>query len=201
MLLNKENSVVGGRCDKEPLSPIGERQSDLLGWYLLKQGIKFDKMYSSTAIRARKTTEKVCKIISFPSDEILNVSQLCEQSLGDWEYQSREKIYTPKVIAQIKKRGDNFRASNGESGKDVESRIYKWVEEEFLKNTKGEDVVAGIFSHKMTIKYFLKKIFNNKSDFIKDIDNCSITQLRYDFSRDSYQWSLVRLNDATHIIK
>lgn len=201
MLLNKDNSVVGGRCDKEPLSIDGERQSDLLGRYLLNQSINFNKIYSSTAIRARKTAERVCKIISFPNDKILNVNQLCEQSLGDWEYQSREKIYTPKVIAEIKKRGDNFRSPNGESRKDVEERVYGWMEEEFLKNRKGEDVVAGIFSHKVTIKYFLRRIFDDNPDLISDIDNCSITQVRYDFSKNSCKWSLIRLNDTTHIIK
>src|SRR3989338_7090495 len=131
---NINQHLIGGRSNHTPLSPLGGLQALWLGERLRNEEVIFDQVYSSTAIRTRQTANIVCEKIGYPLEHILYSEKLLELDQGDWQGQHRDIIYTPETVAKINKDNWNFTPPNGESQRDVEERMYSWVEENLLAN-------------------------------------------------------------------
>ncbi len=193
---------IGGQSNHLQLSPRGIKQSEALACRLKEEGIIFDEIYSSTAIRAIHTTKINCNILGFPLDKIVYVPQLLELSQGDWEGKERSQIITPQVLEDMTKLHWEFKAPNGESQRDLEERAYGWVDETFLVKKK-DNITVGLFTHGVTIKCFLRGAlkFDPRLTYRLEIDNCSITHLKYAFEGQHKGWSLVKINDNAHLNK
>ncbi len=194
---NITGNKIGGRSNHLELSERGVKQARALGERLLREGIMFDELHSSTAVRAMATAEIVARTIEYPTENIMTSPELLELSQGDWEGKVRSEIYTSDVIAMMRKQSPDFRAPNGESQRDVEERIYGWVERNFI----GRQLTVGVFGHGMATKCFLRKVLGSNPDitYKMEIDNCSITHLIYTPDGPHKGWGLTKVNDNSHI--
>ena len=193
---NLNTHIIGGRSNETPLSHLGEFQALWLGQRLKHQDLVFDQMYSSTAVRAQKTAELVCKQLGYPLENILFSEKLLELDQGDWQGQLRDKIYTPETLAEINSDNWNFTPPAGESQRKVEERMYSWVEKNLLAKSK-KDLSVGIFTHGLAIKCLLRKILNSDPAMTYKIvlENTSITKVSY----SGTGWHLIKVNDAAHL--
>ncbi len=194
---NLNHHLIGGRSNETPLSPLGEFQALWLGERLRAEDIKFDQVYSSTAVRTQQTAKIVCKQTGYPLEKILYSEKLQELDQGEWEGKPRNQIYTPETLAKINKDNWNFTPPNGESQRDVEERMYSWIEDNVLANYYQTQHTVGVFTHGLAIKCLLRKIMGSNPAMTYKIvlDNTSITKISY----SQNGWHLVKVNDAAHL--
>ncbi|MBI4441237.1 histidine phosphatase family protein [Candidatus Woesearchaeota archaeon] len=192
--MNVNAHLIGGRSHDTPLSEAGVMQAGLLGKRL--QGLQFHEVYSSPAVRTKQTSEIVCSALGYPLEKIVYAEELHELSQGDWEGKPRSEIYTPETLVHINSNNWDFRPPNGDSQRDVEERMYRFIEKSFLVRSQG-DLVIGVFTHGLAIKCFLRRVmdFTPKITYKIEIDNTSVTRLRY----TEHGWHPVSINDAAHL--
>src|SRR3989344_3165567 len=177
---NAEGQKIGGQSNNLTLSKRGIEQAEALGRRLLQERMVLDEIYSSTAVRAINTAEIVARLIGYPIERIATVPELLELSQGDWEGKVRAEIYTPEVLAEMKRLSWDFRAPRGESQRDVEHRVSRWVGNNLIAHQR-QDINAGLFGHGHATKCFLRWVMNSDPSLTYkiEIDNCSITNLKY----------------------
>ncbi|MEM7183670.1 MAG: histidine phosphatase family protein [Spirochaetota bacterium] len=181
---------VGGRSNSSPLTPLGIEQATNLGKNLQKQGLRFDKVFSSTAVRTIATATYVGEYLGFSEKDIATSEELLELDQGEWEGMRREKAYTPEILAKINSDAWNFCPPGGESQKIVAERMFGWVQS-ILTTTSVNSTIA-VFSHGVAIKCLLRAIMNFDANITYKIhlDNCALTQLC--FHNDL--WEIVCIN-------
>jgi probable phosphoglycerate mutase len=195
--MNNNGDLIGGRTNSTPLSDRGIHQANLLGKRLKQSGILFNNIYSSSAKRAQETAEIVGSYLGFSLSDVEVTDKILELSQGDWEGKKREEVYTPERLRQINKNNWKFTPPNGESQKDVEERMLKWINEYVLSEILKKKIV-GIFTHGMTIKCLLRGImdFSPSLTYKISLDNTSITRLGY----SERGWHLITVNDTAHLL-
>jgi len=195
---NETPHLITGRSNHSPLSEKGERQAHLLGERFRDEGITFDDVYSSTAVRTQETAKIVCSYIGFSLDGIVANDDFLELDQGDWVGRDRNEIYTPEVLQKINSNNWQFRPPNGESQKEVEDRMYARIEQDVLQQV-DQDLRVAVFGHGMAIKCFLRRVmeFTPNITYRIWIKNTGITQLHY--KEDG--WYPIRINDSSHLIK
>ncbi len=186
--------LIGGQSNYTPLTEYGKNQAELLGKYLLKEKLQFDKVYSSTAIRAIDTAKISLAKIGYTLEDIVLSDKLLELDQGDWTGKHREEIYNNETMKLIDSDPWNFSAPNGESQKQVEERMLKYIYEDIL--SKNYDNVV-IFGHGVAFKCALRGILNSdpKYTYKLVLENTSISEFNY----DGKQLNLVKWNDAYHL--
>ena len=197
--MNVNHHLIGGRSNDTPLSSLGELQALWLGERFRNEDVQFAKVYSSTAVRTRETAKIVCNQIRYPLENILFSEKLLELNQGKWEGQPRDKIYTTETLAKINRDNWNFTPPEGESQRQVEERMYSWVEETLLAQYRAGQTsfTAAVFTHGMAVKCLLRKVLDSNPSMTYKIvlDNTSITQVSY----SQTGWHLVKVNDAAHL--
>lgn len=198
---NAENTIFTGRSNHLLLTNRGIAQAEALGNRLKKEGIKFDILFSSTAVRSLKTAEIIANIMSYPQSKIITSEKILEIFHGDWEGKTKKEVYTEETINLMGSQGYDFKPPKGESQREVEERVYGWLKENIL-NRNDEDLTIGVVTHGMVIKCLTRKILNHDSSiaYRTVIDNCSITQLQYRHSGRHNGWTLVKINDSAHLL-
>ena len=190
--------IIGGRSNATVLSKRGEYQASLLGERFVNNGIAFDEIYSSTAVRTIKTAQIVAEKLGYSLDNIVRSPQLLELDQGDYEGKSRIETYTPEVLQAINLDNWNFTPPHGESQKVVEERMLAWVGDVLLPRYEM-DLTVAVFSHGVAIRCLLRGImdFSAKMTGYKiSTENTSITRLKY----DSKGWNVVTINDTGHLL-
>jgi len=198
------NHLICGRSNHTNLSERGIYQADLLGKRLNQEGVRFDNVYSSIAVRALDTAKIVCKYINYSLDEIIQSDQLVELNQGDWEGKLRNEIYTSEILASIAVHPLTFKAPEGESQYEVQERMTYCVRKIIAQNLNiGENIpnyhqTIGIFSHGTAIKCFLRGIMNwdPNMTYKTTLDNTSISRLKY----NQKGWHLLGINDTAHLL-
>lgn len=145
---NRINDKIGGRSSHLHINAKGQEQAKGLKKRLLENRLTFDKLFCSSSIRAKET-------MSFLVDDIERViysDELEELSQGDWESLPRKEIYTKERLEEINANNYTFKAPNGESQKDVEQRMCRYIEENILTQGVGK---YAIVTHGMSIKCLL----------------------------------------------
>ena len=66
---------------------------------------------------------------------------------------------------------------------------------------REKNLVVGIFGHGMATKAFVANGLESdpRVTYRISIDNCSITHLKYSSEQPHQGWSLVKLNDTSHL--
>jgi broad specificity phosphatase PhoE len=192
--MNNNSHLIGGRSNSTPLSERGKFQAYMLGQRFKDTGVRFDKIYSSPAVRAHETSRIVSDIIDYPVNNIILSDKLLELDQGGWEGKVRAEILTPELIDLLNRNNWNFKAPNGESQRDVEERMLDIVVNEIL----GKDPTVALFTHGMAIKCLLRGImgFDPAITYKIVLDNTSITRLKY----TSRGWHPMTINDSGHLI-
>ncbi|XP_058758952.1 uncharacterized protein LOC131632187 [Vicia villosa] len=130
--LNLAPELVGGRCSEAVLTPNGKRQARALAVFLKSQGVRFNAVYCSVLDRARSTAVSVCKEIDFSEEQIQSSEALSEISQGNWEGCLRSETYTPEVMSYIDRFQPDFAAPSGETLRQVEFRMIRFLNETVL---------------------------------------------------------------------
>ncbi|MBI4441692.1 histidine phosphatase family protein [Candidatus Woesearchaeota archaeon] len=191
--------VVGGKCITTPLTPRGRLQAAALEERL--QGIVFDRVYTSTAVRTYDT----CRLAlpSYPADRIIQVSALDEIDLGDWEAKPRQQVYDTETLVYLGRKGETFTPPNGESQRMVERRVSTWLDDEFLHHKdfieNNPHAAIACFSHAITIKVILHSImhFGQEHVYKMSLDNASVSEVVF----SERGWSVRCINDTAHMRK
>ncbi len=191
----KFSELIGGRTNDSPLTPLGEEQSDLLGQRFTLEGIHFDEVYSSPAVRARNTAERSTGFVGFPSSKITLVDSLQELDQGEWEGRSRSELYTPQMLAHINADNWNFCPPGGESQRQVEERQMNWIQDLLVRSRK--DFTVGIYGHGVALSCFLRGVMRFDPSLTYRVRhwNTGVTRLEY----SSAGWSLICMNDSAHL--
>ena len=198
--MNVKPELIGGRCLWAQLTEKGIQQAVLLGQYLKENNIYFKEVHSSPVARAQDTTKLVCTEQNFPLEKIILWNDLQELSHGQYEGKQRKDCFTREVIEQMKTQHEFYRSPEGESQREVSQRMYQFVQDRFLwryERAVIDNVTAGIFTHGMSIKCLLREILQSdpRMTWKIDIDNTSITQLKYDEKR----WHVRGVNIVPHL--
>ena len=129
--------LIGGRSSQTPLTELGKQQAETTG-----KNCKIipTRIYSSPIIRSVETAKLFLGNTDF---EI--VTELMEQTHGEWEGQPRAEIYDFETKNKINFSGGWYAHETGESLQEAKIRIASWFCKE-IKNWKDEDVVF-VFAH------------------------------------------------------
>jgi broad specificity phosphatase PhoE len=122
-----------GTANDSPLSERGYRQAEAIGSHFQGLKLPWTRLYSSTFPRAYETAKTACRF--FSDLPILQSPALVEQSLGQWNGQKRQEIYTPEIRAKMGVKNSLFIPPHGESLRMLERRLSQWLEDEILYNT------------------------------------------------------------------
>ena len=189
---NLKPEFISGRSNHVPITSRGEKQGLLLQKRLRDEGIDFDVLYSSPAVRADKTARIVSEgqhVRTIVCDELQELHQ------GDWVGVLRREAYTQDIMDKMWDDPWSFKAPGGESQKEVGKRMMDWLDNEIMD--RNESLMVGVFSHGVAIKCLLRELmgFNSNITWRIPIDNASITHIRY------YEqvWSPVVINDTRHL--
>ncbi|MCB9639367.1 MAG: histidine phosphatase family protein [Myxococcales bacterium] len=189
---------VGGSSPESPLTKRGEKQARRVGHRLVSEGLSFDRVFSSTAVRAVETARLITHELGYAFEDVQQIPTLGEIHMGSWEGQPREKIYQPHILAQIKEDPWGFAPPGGESQRDVEMRMLSWVEETLLPGWQDQDRRVLIVGHGLAIRCLLRGIleFSPAHTYKAILDNTGICQLKY----TTRGWQLIRFNDSAHLL-
>lgn len=188
---NASRKLIGGRSNLLPLSEVGRKQARLRGVRLREEGLVFDRVFCSSAVRARETLELILRETPLTTGMISWHDELNELSQGAWEGRLREEIYTPEQVAEINARVPFFKAPGGESHKEVEQRMTAFVMREIIvPYPAGRFLIVG---HGMTFRCLLQGLFSldPRCTFRLGCDNVSLTRLRYE---PGEAWTLDYMN-------
>jgi len=201
-----EPGIIGGRQNEIRLTQKGEKQAQELGESLAAAGIRFDRVFSSSAVRARETAaiclESMHKYSGCPMPKIVTTDDLLELSFGEWEGKPKDKAYTPEVCRKYDSDLWNTKPPNGESLADAASRMKKFVDSIFSRaevNTEKDNNCA-IFGHGLAIKaYLMEYLKANLKDFDKiTVENTSVSELLF---VEDESWELVQFNNCDHLFE
>ncbi len=190
---NKRQDTIGGRSNHIDLSEEGYEQAANRGLWFAGSGLFFDKVFCSSALRARLTLGAITDACKITDSKILYTDELNEVDQGDWQGQPRAEILTPEKLAQIVAESPYFRPPNGETHKEAEERMVNFVQENIIdKYSEGTFLLVG---HGLSFKCFLQGIMgiDPKMTYKIGCSNTSISRLRYDPKRgwliDYINWS------------
>lgn len=200
-LSNINHHLIGGRSNHVPLTDKGKLQAKKLGERLKKSPINMDLIATSSAVRACDTAQIVCKNAGVDFEKVVVTDELQELSQGDWEGKVRKEIYTPEMLNSINNNNWLHKAPNGESQKEVEERMFGWIEQNvFALDKPNRKTHCMIVTHGNAIRCLFRKIMQSSSTMTHKIklDNTSITKFRYEAPND---WFFDYLNDTEHLDK
>ena len=197
---NVTPGLAAGANFDAPMTERGHRQAEAVGRRLAKEGVVFDRIYSSSMVRAVQTTEGLLRGMGQPDTEFDRVDAIMERQVPSWRGRMKSDVWTPEVTLAAATRGKWFQPGDGESARFVERRFSNWLEDEFMFNPawgSAEDrQTIAIVSHGDALRFLFHFImgFNDRLIFTLRIENCSISRFRF----DSNAWSVISLNDASH---
>jgi broad specificity phosphatase PhoE len=193
--------LVRGRCPEALLTKRGVAQARALGQRLHSEGVRFDRIYSSSLVRAVRTAEEMCAEMGVAGDTIVKVDQIVEFSQGAWAGKSRTEVYTLQNLAYIESKGYLFVPPGGESQRMVERRVAAWLEDEVLYDPEilGSEKphCIAVVAHGLVLRCLLHYImgFSNRLIWRIQLDNCSIS--RFLFKKQG--WFPLCINDSAHL--
>jgi broad specificity phosphatase PhoE len=167
--MNLQPGLVCGRSNPTPLSAKGRHQSTALGERFKRSNIVFDATYTSTAARAIDTAVLAAEHGCSGGRQLIHTPALLELSMGGFVGQPRQAVYTDDVMAKIEADSINFRPTGcepdgtpGESQYECEQRVWKFIHEKILANSKdepsGEEPKVACFMHGLAIRCFLRAV-------------------------------------------
>ena len=185
-----------------PMTDRGHRQAEAAGERLGREGVKFDKIYSSSLTRAVQTTEGVLRAMGIPDAEFEQVDDIIEQQPSPEREKFDKYVMTPDDFIVRAEKGRFFKDPDHETLRSVERRASNWIEDEIIFNPEwyekpGPHTIA-IVSHGGTIRTLFHYIagIDNRLAMRSDLFNCSISRFRF----GKLGWSIGSINDSSHTL-
>ena len=183
---------ITGQSDV-PLSPLGERQAELVGAYLAHE--KIDVVVASDLQRTRATAQAIARPHNV---SVYDDADLREIAMGEWEGHNTEEITALFADSQVKWRTDatNYAIpGGGENLTQVHTRIARAVEHWYTQCPDATVVWAthggfiGLLAcHMLDLDISRRWQFRH--------NNASITEFRVKPGRNI----MVRLNETAHLV-
>ena len=158
--------------------------------------IKFDKAFSSTYERCKKTIKDLAKVNNL---EIVQNDNLCEMYFGIYDGMKWEDVNkkNPLIHENHIKTNEIMGIENQESTQEVAIRMYNYIKK-IARENEGKTLL--VCSHGVAIEAFLRRITGD--NFLKKIEeysqkNTSINIIKYDIEKDTFKIEL--LNDISHL--
>ena len=198
---NATPGFAAGANYDSALTSRGVEQAKLLGARLKREGVKFDRVYSSSLDRAKKTARHMLDAMGETERSVPAVDDIVEQKALGWRGVPVEEVFTPENVAYIMSKGPDFIPPQGESLRMVRRRVSGWVESEIIYNeelvSENRELTVAVVGHGTASRCLFQYImgFNDPLLWRIAIDNTSISR----FVFDRHGWSVVRLNDASHL--
>ena len=188
---NDERRLVG-RTDYE-VTQLGQEYINKITEKL--KNIKFDKVYSSTSGRAKKT---IAPLAEQNGLNIIQDDNLCEMYFGIYDGMKWEEVnkINPEIDRLHIETNEIMNIPEQETTEQVAERMYKYIEK-ISKENFGKTIL--ICSHGVAIEAFLRKI--TKVPFIEKREeysqrNTSINILEYN---QNGEFEVLTINDKSHI--
>ncbi len=199
-----ESNVVPGTAAGSnfdaPMTGRGHRQALALGERFKRERVTFERIYSSSLVRAVQTTEDMLKGMGLSHAKFQRVEDIIERQVPAWRGKPASEVLTPEVLLLSAEAGKWFQPADGESFRTVERRASNWLEDEFLfkpewSERPGSHRIA-IITHGHTLRCLFHYIMGFDQALIERIqlDNTSISRFR--FAKTG--WAVNSLNDAAH---
>lgn len=197
---NVTPGIAAGENFDAPMTDRGHTQAFALGERLKREGVTFDRIYSSTLVRAVQTTEDMLRGMGDGDARFQRVEQIIERQIPGWRGKLAADVWTPELRFLSAEKGKWFQPADGESERAVERRASNWLEDELIFNPEFQDGAhtIAIIAHGITLKTLFHYITGFDTNFIRrtDLHNCSIS--RFKFGRSG--WSIVTINDSSHTL-
>ena len=197
---NVTPGIAAGVNFDAPMTERGHKQAVALGERLKREGVTFERIYSSSLVRAIQTTEGMLKGMGLTDVPFERVEHIIERQIPAWRGRQASEGLTPEVKLMSAEKGKWFQPADGESFRTVERRASNWLEDELLFNPAwskqpGTHRIA-VVAHGHTLQCLFHYIMNFDQRFIDKVrlDNTSVSRFR--FSRDG--WRVISINDASH---
>ena len=201
-LSNVTPGIAAGANFDAPMTDRGHLQAEAAGKRLASEGVKFDKIYSSSLVRAVQTTEGVLRGMGIEGTEFEQVDAIIEKQTPAWRGKLAKDVMPTEVRLKMAEKGQFFKAADGETMRWVERRASGWLEDEVIYNEDwyekpGTHTIA-IVSHGDTMRALLHYItgMDNRLAMRTDIFNCSISRFRF----DKLGWYIGNINDSSHTL-
>lgn len=199
---NVTPGIAAGENYDAPMTERGHKQAEAAGKRLGEEGVKFDKIYSSSLVRAQQTTEGVLRGMGLENTEYEQVDAIIEKQTPAWRGKLAKDVMPTDVRLLMAEKGKYFKAADGETMRWVERRASNWLEDEILYNEEwyqkaGTHTIA-IVSHGDTMRALFHYIMgiDNRLAMRTDIFNCSISRFRF----GKLGWYVGSINDSSHTL-
>ena len=198
---NATPGFAAGKNFDAPLTDKGIRQAQLLGERLEREGVTFDRVYSSSLTRTVQTTENMLIGMGESGRDFPRVDDIIEQQMPGWRGVPVEEVYTPENLVYIRSKGAHFVPPDGESLRMVQRRMSNWLEDEIIYNeeltSEPVSMRVAVVGHGTASRCLFQYIMRFDYMFLRrmSIENTSIAR----FIFDDEGWSVLKLNDATHL--
>ncbi|MDA1258571.1 MAG: histidine phosphatase family protein [Chloroflexi bacterium] len=183
-----------------PMTERGHKQAFALGKRLASEGRSFDRIYSSSLLRAVQTTQEMLRGMGVGGTAFEQSADIIERQVPEWRGRPVAEVHTPEVLLLMAENGKWFKPGDGESHREVERRFSNWLEDELLFNNEfvgrpGRQTVA-IVSHGLALQCLFHYIMGFNDSLIDRIplNNTSISRFRF----NRHGWFPVSINDASH---
>ena len=172
---NADGNRYCGRTDIE-LTDMGLKQAEAVAAQL--KNLKFEGVYSSPLIRAKRTAE-----IASNGAQVFTDERLIEINFGEWEGKTREEFVAENPVLWERWDSDPQEAhagGTGESGQQIVDRVSDFYDELLAKHSSGNILVVGhnginrlYLAHKlgMPLKNYRKIAQENSSITRFELDN------------------------------
>jgi probable phosphoglycerate mutase len=176
-----------------PLNAVGWRQAQLLGQRLVREGVRFDALYSSDLARASQTAREVSAALGVA---VRLTRGLREIDLGSWSGRTTAelKVLYPEDFARIAA-GEDIPRGGGESIRAMRQRVVTTVERIVAEHSGA---TLGIVTHGGCIRALLShavSLDGNEFQHFPHIGNTSISVVRI----RALGWDTVVVNDMAHL--
>ena len=198
---NATPGLAAGTNYDSPLTELGAKQARLLGERLKREGVKFDRVYSSSLDRARKTARYMLDAMGETERDVPAVDALIEQQIAGWRGVPIEEVYTDENRAYMANKGPDFVPPDGEPLRIVQRRVSGWLESEIIFNedlaSVPRDLTIAVVGHGMAHRCLFQYIMGFRDTLLWKlaVDNTSISR----FAFDQRGWSVLSVNDASHL--
>lgn len=190
------NEVFQGTIDEE-ISPKGYRQLEELKERF--KNITLDKIYTSPLIRAVKTARMVNY---YHHLDLIRNPKIAEINGGVFEgkkWSELPKLY-PEQYHNWKNNQEDFQAPNGETMKEVYSRIVSAMNEIIEENLNpNKDITIAVVSHGCAIRNYQCYLNHSEISYMPNLkwaDNTAVSKIVFSSLND---WNIEYLNDSSHL--
>ncbi len=180
---NLENRFTG--WVDVPLSPKGIEEAKRAGERIKKEGLHFDKAYTSDLQRAQVTLSLILEVLGQTSLTVIKDQALNERHYGD--LQGLNKAETEKKFgeAQVKiwRRSYDVAPPNGESLKDTAARTLPYFESKILSDLKqGKNVIVS--AHGNSLRSIVMVLDKLSKEQVLELNLATGLPIVYQFDKD-----------------